>query len=66
MARLGGAVRLAEHLVPRRKRLLKSDPFSALSPWPAGLGVILVQRVLRPFVVPLFGYKVVDAGRPFS
>jgi len=28
---LGGAVRLAEHLVPRRKLLLKTDPFSALS-----------------------------------
>ena len=27
---LGGAVRLAEHLVPRRKLPLKSEPFSAL------------------------------------
>jgi hypothetical protein len=59
---LGGAVRLAEHLVPRRKLLLKSDPFSALFQVLGPDSSLYSASCGHLWSPP--GYKAVDAGRP--
>ena len=57
---LGGAVRLAEHLVPRRKFPLKSDSFSALFR-ASRPDSSLYSASCGPHGSPS-GYKAVDAG----